>query len=424
MLWGAGTAVGEVPPYAITYHATKAGRRSAEVEAMLGVTSADSGGEAKWAEEAEGGGRSGGLGMHMLGASERSVLSSPLVCCLIHVRAHPPARLPLGPAPCAAGDGGNLLSRLVGRMKNWMLGFIEAHGFWGILLLAAYPNAAFDLCGMCCGHFLMPFWEFFGATLIGKAGIKVGGRWGKAQGQGAGGGAAQVQGEATHTVCRRGRAASAALSSVAGRRSRRSNSPLSLPQVAGQTAFFVALFREQTRERLFAFVEAIVPDRLPFLILANGLTPAQVRPPAAQLRTPLPATFCRTVLQSSGVSPHLGPHSLTHALTLTPPCPVGQAAHQLVNTKIAEFQAGVAHRAAAQAADPRWFYEKALATLGSWSGVRAAAAAAVPSPWGAVVLLMIGSFVSSVVQQLAQGHAAERDRLRLEAEVAKLLKQQ
>lgn len=53
----------------------------------------------------------------------------------------------------------------------------QAHGFWGILLLAAYPNAAFDLCGICCGHFLMPFWEFFGATLIGKGGIKVG--WGQ-----------------------------------------------------------------------------------------------------------------------------------------------------------------------------------------------------------------------------------------------------
>lgn len=54
---------------------------------------------------------------------------------------------------------------------------MQAHGFWGILLLAAYPNAAFDLCGICCGHFLMPFWEFFGATLIGKGGIKVGQAW-------------------------------------------------------------------------------------------------------------------------------------------------------------------------------------------------------------------------------------------------------
>jgi len=53
----------------------------------------------------------------------------------------------------------------------------QAHGFWGILLLAAYPNAAFDLCGICCGHFQMPFWEFFGATLIGKGGIKVRAGW-------------------------------------------------------------------------------------------------------------------------------------------------------------------------------------------------------------------------------------------------------
>ena len=47
------------------------------------------------------------------------------------------------------------------------------HGFWGIFLLAAWPNALFDLCGICCGHFLMPFWQFFGATLAGKAIVKV-----------------------------------------------------------------------------------------------------------------------------------------------------------------------------------------------------------------------------------------------------------
>ena len=47
------------------------------------------------------------------------------------------------------------------------------HGFVGILVLAAWPNAAFDLCGICCGHFLMPFWDFFGATFIGKAILKV-----------------------------------------------------------------------------------------------------------------------------------------------------------------------------------------------------------------------------------------------------------
>ena len=35
------------------------------------------------------------------------------------------------------------------------------------------PNPLFDLAGITCGHFLVPFWTFFGATLIGKAVIKT-----------------------------------------------------------------------------------------------------------------------------------------------------------------------------------------------------------------------------------------------------------
>ena len=31
----------------------------------------------------------------------------------------------------------------------------------------------FDLAGITCGHFLVPFWTFFGATLIGKAVVKM-----------------------------------------------------------------------------------------------------------------------------------------------------------------------------------------------------------------------------------------------------------
>lgn len=57
-----------------------------------------------------------------------------------------------------------------------MMRVIQQHGFLGILLLASWPNAAFDLCGICCGVFLMPFWEFFGATLIGKGLVKVSGQ--------------------------------------------------------------------------------------------------------------------------------------------------------------------------------------------------------------------------------------------------------
>jgi len=46
-------------------------------------------------------------------------------------------------------------------------------GFLAILAFASIPNPLFDIAGMTCGHFLIPFWTFFGATLIGKAVIKM-----------------------------------------------------------------------------------------------------------------------------------------------------------------------------------------------------------------------------------------------------------
>uniref|UniRef100_M4C188 VTT domain-containing protein n=1 Tax=Hyaloperonospora arabidopsidis (strain Emoy2) TaxID=559515 RepID=M4C188_HYAAE len=104
MLWGAGTAAGEIPPYALSRAAKLAGQRNEEFEEIAEATSQ---------------------------------------------------------------------FNLMNSMKNWMIQFLEKHGFWGVLLMSAWPNMAFDLCGICCGHFLMPFWTFFGATLIGKALIKV-----------------------------------------------------------------------------------------------------------------------------------------------------------------------------------------------------------------------------------------------------------
>ena len=37
MLWGAGTAMGEVPPYAVALHAARAGEKNAVIEKMLSV---------------------------------------------------------------------------------------------------------------------------------------------------------------------------------------------------------------------------------------------------------------------------------------------------------------------------------------------------------------------------------------------------
>ncbi|CAG8637696.1 22845_t:CDS:2 [Dentiscutata erythropus] len=45
-------------------------------------------------------------------------------------------------------------------------------GFFGIFLFASIPNPLFDLAGIICGQFLVPFSTFFGATFLGKAVVK------------------------------------------------------------------------------------------------------------------------------------------------------------------------------------------------------------------------------------------------------------
>ncbi|XP_076024515.1 vacuole membrane protein 1-like isoform X1 [Genypterus blacodes] len=59
------------------------------------------------------------------------------------------------------------------RSKVAVKKLIHTVGFFGILACASIPNPLFDLAGITCGHFLVPFWTFFGATLIGKAVIKM-----------------------------------------------------------------------------------------------------------------------------------------------------------------------------------------------------------------------------------------------------------
>jgi len=59
------------------------------------------------------------------------------------------------------------------RIKRFVPALVEKVGFFGILACASIPNPLFDLAGITCGHCLVPFWTFFGATLIGKAVIKM-----------------------------------------------------------------------------------------------------------------------------------------------------------------------------------------------------------------------------------------------------------
>lgn len=54
-----------------------------------------------------------------------------------------------------------------------MVKFLEKNGFWGVFLMASYPNALFDMCGLCCGHFMMPMWTFLVATVRSLLALKL-----------------------------------------------------------------------------------------------------------------------------------------------------------------------------------------------------------------------------------------------------------
>ena len=99
---------------------------------------------------------------------------------------------------------------------------IRRYGFWAVLLLSAYPNAMFDLAGICCGHYMLPFWQFFGGVFIGKALLKV----------------------------------------------------------AGQTYVLITLFSKEHREELLDVVEWLIPGRVPFL---DKYLPIEYRKPPAEL---------------------------------------------------------------------------------------------------------------------------------------------
>ncbi|CAF0734614.1 unnamed protein product [Rotaria sp. Silwood1] len=59
------------------------------------------------------------------------------------------------------------------RARYLIYRLIKRIGFLGILLCASIPNPLFDLAGITCGYFLISFWTFFLATIIGKALIKM-----------------------------------------------------------------------------------------------------------------------------------------------------------------------------------------------------------------------------------------------------------
>ncbi|GLJ21744.1 hypothetical protein SUGI_0405650 [Cryptomeria japonica] len=70
-------------------------------------------------------------------------------------------------------EGSGTLSVWLNRLKRWAFSKSQHLNFFTILVLASVPNPLFDLAGMLCGQFSISFWEFFTATLIGKAVFKT-----------------------------------------------------------------------------------------------------------------------------------------------------------------------------------------------------------------------------------------------------------
>ncbi|KAK7253167.1 hypothetical protein RIF29_37655 [Crotalaria pallida] len=106
VLWGLGTAIGELPPYFISRAARLSGH---EVDAMEELDSDDKG----------------------------------------------------------------ILTAQLNQIKRWFLSHSQYLNFVTILVLASVPNPLFDLAGIMCGQFGIPFWKFFLSTLIGKAIVKT-----------------------------------------------------------------------------------------------------------------------------------------------------------------------------------------------------------------------------------------------------------
>ncbi|XP_043692387.1 vacuole membrane protein KMS1-like [Telopea speciosissima] len=109
ILWGLGTALGELPPYFISRAARASGSK---VDAMEDLDS-------------------------------------------------------------SSADNNGVIASHLNQIKRWLLSHSQHLNFFTILVLASVPNPLFDLAGIMCGQFGIPFWEFFLATVIGKAIIKT-----------------------------------------------------------------------------------------------------------------------------------------------------------------------------------------------------------------------------------------------------------
>lgn len=73
----------------------------------------------------------------------------------------------------SSDEDSGIIATHLNQIKCWFFSHAQHLNFFTILVLASVPNPLFDLAGIMCGQFGIPFWKFFLSTLIGKALIKT-----------------------------------------------------------------------------------------------------------------------------------------------------------------------------------------------------------------------------------------------------------
>lgn len=170
VLWGFGTALGELPPYFIARAAQRAGQAVGELEEArkLSEEGNEQGGPARAVTEPPS--KRGGAGKRKSAAAAASAVAMPQFTSTS-------ASLSSSQTSSSSSSSNPLTTTtappFLERCKVGLFLGVQKYGFWAILLAASIPNPLFDLAGLTCGHVGISFFTFFSATVIGKALFKA-----------------------------------------------------------------------------------------------------------------------------------------------------------------------------------------------------------------------------------------------------------
>ncbi|KAF7458917.1 vacuole membrane protein, VMP1 like integral membrane protein [Cryptosporidium felis] len=148
-LWGFGTALGELPPYAAAYAASKS-RRNNRLREL----------KRKKEERTE-------VLADCSGKDSRSTSGETFDTFETN------SELLLDEDNNDASKNNGFKQYAFNLMKKCIITLIDKFGGYGVFILSCWPNLMFDLCGIICGHYLMNFWTFFIPLVIGKGIVKV-----------------------------------------------------------------------------------------------------------------------------------------------------------------------------------------------------------------------------------------------------------